>query len=58
MKNILTDKVSKKIKLITLSSLFTGLAVASTTVLAYKDVVLENALSAAKAIVVQAEHKH
>ncbi|NQZ25383.1 MAG: efflux RND transporter periplasmic adaptor subunit [Colwellia sp.] len=58
MKNILTDKVSKKIKLITLSSLFTGLAVASTTVLAYKDVVLENALSGAQAIVVQAEHVH
>ena len=58
MKNIITDKVSKKIKLITLSSLFTGLAVASTTVLAYNDVVLENALSGAQAIALQAEHKH
>ena len=45
-------------KLITLSSLFTGLAVASTTVLAYNDVVQENALSGAEAIVLQAEHKH
>ncbi|KGJ96804.1 efflux RND transporter periplasmic adaptor subunit [Colwellia psychrerythraea] len=58
MKNILTDKVSKIIKLITLSSLFTGLVGASTTVLAYNDVVLENTLSGAQAIEVQAEHKH
>ena len=42
----------------TLSSLFTCLAVVSTTVFAYNDVVLENALSGAQAIVVQTEHNH
>ena len=42
----------------TLSCLFTGLAVASTTVLAYNNVAQENTLSGAQAIVLQAEHKH
>jgi cobalt-zinc-cadmium efflux system membrane fusion protein len=62
MKNIIIDKISdnlfrktsKKVTLITLSSIFTSLALASTTVLSYNDVALENSQS----IVVKEEHNH
>jgi cobalt-zinc-cadmium efflux system membrane fusion protein len=66
MKNIIIDKISdnisrkssKKIKLITLSCIFTSLAIASTTALSYNDATLGNAQSLAQSIVVKEEHNH
>ena len=53
MKNIIPDKASKKIKLISLSSLLTGLAMVSTTLFAYNDTVLASSLT-----VTPAGHDH
>ena len=62
MKNKITDKTSrkiaKKIKLITLSSLFTGLAVVSTTALSYKDAALEKTPAVEQSIVLKSDHDH
>jgi len=62
MKNKITDKTSKKtakkIKLITLSSIFTSLAIASTTVFSYSDAAVENTALKEQSIVVKAEHNH
>lgn len=62
MKNKITDKTShkivKKIKLITLSSLFTGLAVVSTTALSYNDAALEKTPAVEQSIVLKTDHDH
>ena len=66
MKNIIIDKISdnlfsrasKQVKVITLSSIFTSLALASTTVLSYNDRALENAQSVAPSIVEKEQHSH
>ena len=66
MKNIIIDKISdnlfsrasKQVKVITLSSIFTSLALASTTVLSYNDRALENTQSVAPSIVEKEQQSH
>ena len=56
MKNKIKDKVSKRLKCFTLSSIFTSLAIASTTVLSYNDASLESRQLEEQSIVTKAEH--
>ena len=62
MKNKITDKTSqkiaRKIKLITISSIFTSLAIASTTVYSYSDAALESTPLKEQSTVVKTEHNH
>jgi cobalt-zinc-cadmium efflux system membrane fusion protein len=66
MKNIIIDKISgnlfrkasKKVKLITLSSIFTSVALASTTALSYSAAAFENTQSVTQSIVEKEEHSH